>query len=105
MEMEKAAGSAEKTEKMYEDYNARLVDSARREAEKHLKAKVQLDTNAADWVAWVTLLSSASRKLQARADAASLYGNPLRYGTVSRTTSGMHPGDPSMTLSTFVRFG
>lgn len=69
MEMEKAAGSAEKTEKMYEDYNARLVDSARREAEKHLKAKVQLDTNAADWVAWVTLLSSASRKLQARADA------------------------------------
>ena len=40
-----------------------------------------------------------------RADAASLYGNPLRYGTVSRTTSGMHPGDPSMTLSTFVRFG
>jgi chromosome segregation ATPase len=34
LEMEERAGSAEKAEKMYEEYSSRLAESARREAEK-----------------------------------------------------------------------
>ncbi|KOO33148.1 protein kinase [Chrysochromulina tobinii] len=43
LEMEERAGSAEKAEKMYEEYSSRLAESARREAEKQKAEQDKLD--------------------------------------------------------------
>ena len=96
LEMEERAGSAEKAEKMYEEYNSRLYESARREAEKQKAEQEKLDrynVNCSlgglalhasahhgatsslphrynvEWSRWVSLLANVWRKLQARADA------------------------------------
>jgi hypothetical protein len=96
LEMEERAGSAEKAEKMYEEYSSRLAESARREAEKQKAEQdklgrynddgslgedppcMQVLTTArrppfhrynVEWARWVSLLANVWRKLQARADA------------------------------------